>query len=132
MLYIRGMHTKEVFSLLTVLIFFYMIGDEIKTVDDVVMDYIQAGHDVYEIKYKPPSVGIGLGQLLQPMENSSSQETGPLSSLVRWLVRTVASSVVSEMNESASLRGAVKSMDKPIQERYMALDDTADRVRSQD
>lgn len=100
-------------------------GDEIKTVDDVLVDFVDSGYDVFEIAYKPPPAETAFGRLL-PVGADSLSSDGPVRSVVKWLVQTVASAVKSELSTS------MDSINKPVQERYMAMDDTADRVRSQD
>lgn len=103
------------------------IGDEIQTVDDLLLSKINNGDDVYEVTYKPP-LAINdsvLGRLLQPA--TSSTNVGPLRSIVRWLVQAVVSEVQSEFLTNNDL----DSLSKPMENRYMAVDQTSDRVRSQ-
>lgn len=96
--------------------------DEIKTVDDVLTEYVDAGFDVLEVEYRPPVPETALGRLLPA---TSEAGAGPVESAVRWLVRTVASAVKAELSDSSLLN-------QPIQERYKAQDDSASRIRSQD
>ena len=102
------------------------VGDEIKTVDDVLVDFVDSGYDVFEVAYKPPPAETAFGKLLQPIGADSLSSDGPVSSVARWLVQTAASAVKSELTAS------MDSINKPVNERYLAMDDTADRVRSQD
>ena len=103
-------------------------GDAIQTVDDLLLSKINNGDDVYEVTYKPPlSIDDSvLGRLLQPA--STVTNDGPVRSAVRWLVRTVASEVQAELFSST---GNLDPLRQPIENRYMAVDETSDRVRSQ-
>ena len=107
--------------------------DEIKTVDDVVTEYIDDGFDVLEIEYRPPAQETPLGRLLQPASRTNNSRSGSSSNMVesaiQWLARTVADSVRNELSDGF-VRGSMTNI--PIQERYRAQDDSADRIRSQD
>lgn len=94
--------------------------------DDLLLSKINNGDDVYEVTYKPPLAldDSVLGRLLQPA--SSTTNTGPISSAIRFLVRTIANEVKSELWSSTD-----PIQRQPIENRYMAVDDTSDRVRSQ-
>jgi hypothetical protein len=109
----------------TFIIFGIVKGDAIQTVDDLLMNKIANGYDVYEVKYKPPIMTDDsiLRQLLQPASTSTTND-GPIRSAVRWLVRMIATEVKAEL---------LSSPDKNIRinDQYMAVDDTSDRVRSQ-
>jgi signal peptide peptidase SppA len=98
--------------------------DEIKTVDDVLTDYVDAGYDVFEVKYDPPPARQ-FGRLLP----ATAEAESVVGLGARWLVRTVARAVSEELGAS-DLRSS-DSLSKPIEQRYMALDDAADRIRSQ-
>jgi hypothetical protein len=91
-------------------------------VDDVLVDFIDGGYDVFEVAYKAPLAESPFGKLLPVGADASA---GPMSGVVRWMVQTVASAVKSELS-------SMDVINKPLQERYMAMDETADRVRSQD
>lgn len=97
--------------------------DEIKTVDDVVTEYIDKGFDVLELEYKPPVPETALGRLLP----ATGAGANVFESAIQWLVQTVAKAVKSELADGAS-----SSLNIPVQERYRAQDDSADRIRSQD
>jgi signal peptide peptidase SppA len=99
--------------------------DEIKPVDDVICDYIDAGFDVFEVEYSPPYEDSALSQLLQPAGSLRSSDTGGwLRKVVRKLVATVAAEVRAELGPSFG-------SETPIEQRVMAISDDADRVRSQ-
>lgn len=98
--------------------------DDIKTVDDVLLNYVDLGYDVLEVDYSPPpEVPEGLAQLL-PFGQAAMGEEGGGSlprRAVRWLVDVVADEVRSAIDEKTS-----------VQQRYMAKDDTSDRVQMRD
>jgi hypothetical protein len=97
-------------------------------VDDLLLSKINKGDDVYEVTYKPPLAldDSVLGRLLQPASTASND--GPIRSAVRWMVRTVASEVQAEILSSS---GKLDPLRQPVENRYMVVDETSDRVRSQ-
>jgi ClpP class serine protease len=97
--------------------------DEIKTVDDVVTDYVDKGYSVYDIKYEPPpSEQAGLSFLL-PIGGGGASGGGPISKAVRWLAQTVLAEIKSELDLST-----LSQQQRPDQ-KYLIKDDTADRIR---
>ncbi len=107
---------------------YIFIGDAIQTVDDLLLSKINNGDDVYEVAYKPP-LAINdsvLGRLLQPA-SSTTAAGGPIRSMVRWMVQSVFSEVQAELLSSST----GNSLRQPVENRYMAVDETSDRVRSQ-
>jgi len=104
--------------------------DEIKTVDDVLLEYINDGWEVFEVKYSIPKglgskFGLGLGGKL------GQRKAGPFAKIARlaqsgigWLVQTVAADIRSEF---------VEGTDNPssIEKRYIAKANQADYVRTQ-
>ena len=96
--------------------------DEIKTADEVLTEYVDNGWDVYEVEYKPPDeTALALGKL--PGTQSSR---GVLASGIKWIIRTLVQEVNLELGSGADLRQQV-----PLDERYMMVDDKADRIRSE-
>lgn len=94
--------------------------DEIKPVDDVLLDYVNEGYNVYEIAYRPPAqVPAGLAGLLQPA-GSSSNNNSIGRKAIRWLVNSVRDEVQTAIREEYSLDETNK---------YMVQDDTADRMQ---
>ncbi len=87
--------------------------DEIKTVDDILLNYVALGYNVYDIKYSPPSpVPEGLAQLLPVGGDSLPRKA------LRWMVGAVADEVRLAIDEKSS-----------VTQRYMAKDDTSERVQ---
>lgn len=93
------------------------------TVDEILMDKVGNGYDVYEVAYEPP-IEPPFGNLLpsaaEAMEVSQSAGNGLVDSAVRWLIRQVRTSVRSELSQELS-----------VEQRYLAKDDTAERMKSQ-
>ena len=58
--------------------------------DDLLLNKINNGDDVYEVTYKPPLAieDSVLGRLLQPAATSTA-DAGPIRSVVRWLLQAV-------------------------------------------
>jgi signal peptide peptidase SppA len=106
--------------------------DEIKPVDDVIGEYVDAGFDVFEVEYAPPEEKSPLSQLFLPTGLSPSSSSrlssssdaggsGWLRKGVRWLARTVVAEIQSELG----------GLSVPIDQQVMARSDDADQVRSQ-
>lgn len=87
------------------------------------MEKVNSGYDVYEVAYSPP-IETPFGKLLpsaaEAMETQRSGGGGLIDSAVRWLVRQVKASVSRELGQEDSL-----------ERRYLARDDTSERVKSQ-
>lgn len=94
--------------------------DEIKTADDVITEYIDAGFNVYDVKYEPPPEKPELANLIPVGADSGS---GIVSRAVRWLARTVAAEFKSEL-------GDLTASQRPDR-KYMMSDDAADRIRAE-
>lgn len=91
--------------------------DDIKTVDDMLLDYVGLGYNVYELEYSPPpAVPEGLKQLIPATEDGSLLRRG-----VRWAVNTIADELRVAVDEKYS-----------TQQRYMAKDDTSNRMQMRD
>ena len=103
--------------------------DELATADDILLDFVDQGYDVYEVAYNPPPEGIGALARL-PIGTASTDSKGwrgVLRSAVRSVVSEVKDEVVSEL--SGSLNDA-----SSLERRYMAKDpsDAAGRVQMRD
>jgi ClpP class serine protease len=90
--------------------------DEIKTTDTVLGEYVDQGCNVYEVKYEEPTTGA-LAKLLPRAEGPSS---GWIGNAVRWVVRTVAQEVQSELAGLSS---------RPADRQFMMQDETKDLIR---
>merc|ERR1712008_422933 len=92
--------------------------DEIKTVDDVILDFIDEGCNLFEVKYDPPpEIPNTLAALFAASEDRVPQlgDDGSIGRrAIRWLVRSFA--------EEVKAVGSM-SMDAPLEEKYMAKDD---------
>eukprot|EP00547_Thalassionema_nitzschioides_P016426 CAMPEP_0194234170 /NCGR_PEP_ID=MMETSP0158-20130606/1943_1 /TAXON_ID=33649 /ORGANISM="Thalassionema nitzschioides, Strain L26-B" /LENGTH=698 /DNA_ID=CAMNT_0038967255 /DNA_START=82 /DNA_END=2178 /DNA_ORIENTATION=+ len=99
--------------------------DEIKTVDDVLLDYIAEGCNVYSVKYAPPPEIPNNLQALFATSSSSASNNDNDSSIgrkaIRWLVQSFAEEVKAV---------TTSSMNTPLEQKYMAQDDTQDRVKA--
>ena len=107
--------------------------DEIKTVDDVLMEFVDGGYDVYSVKYDPaPEFGAGL---LPGLPFGRQQESvSPLKGAVQWLIKTVAPMVAQEVMEELRVGDTAKkfkSQESDENERYMMKDDVAEWIRMQ-
>jgi len=90
--------------------------DEIRAVDDVLLDHVKNGYQVLDVKYTPPKEKESLKQLLGV--RGGKEQKSLVGKAVQWFVQTVASEIKSELEDS---RG--------IQQKYMMKDDTKDRYR---
>ena len=92
--------------------------DEIKTVDDILLNYVDLGYNVYEVQYSPPqAVPEGLAQLFPAGANDGSL----VRRGIRWAVGAVVEEVRTVLDEKSS-----------VSQRYMATDDTSDRVQAKE
>lgn len=99
--------------------------DEIRTADDVLLD-LDAGFNVFEVKYDPPPELPNSLSFLFASEKGDpriAQNASLGRRAIRWLVQSFAYEVKSVVSESRS-----SSVDK----RYVAKDETADRIKAFD
>jgi hypothetical protein len=105
-----------------------LTGDEIKTVDEIILERVASGYDVYEIKYKPPGkLQTPFGTILRDGDEETKSSAGGgdggwFDSAVQWAVRRVTTSVNRALLD--------QSLSPTVEQRYMAKDDTADRINS--
>lgn len=97
------------------------LTDEIMTADELLMDYVAKGSDVYEVEYTPPDASALA--LAGGLPGSSG---GALGNAVRWFVRTLVQEVKAELGVDIN-----PSKQVPLEKRYMMIDDRADRVRAE-
>ena len=119
--------------------------DEIKTVDDVIMDFVNTGYNVYEVKYSPPpsvafpglfgndvDANINDGNDNDDLATTGGRGGGGLvSNLVQQSVRWLVQVLFKEIKRAAVLED-LNSSSFDSQQRYRAQDDIAQRVRAQD
>jgi len=109
--------------------------DEIKTADEVLTEYVDSGYDVYEVEYSPPLNESPLGSLLPAGQaqiggQQQQDQGGVLGSAVRWLVRTLVQTVATEIRDEMA-SSVSKAVTQPVEERYMAISDDAERKRTE-
>ena len=96
--------------------------DELKTADEVLMDFVDRGYNVFEVEYSPPEEIPGsLGDLLGPLGSKSPRTGGSLiRRFFRWIVQTVSDEITAELD----------TMDQSVEKKYLAQDTRADRFRA--
>lgn len=102
--------------------------DELATADDVLLDFVDNGYDVYEVAYNPPQEGIAALAGLPGRANvDATGWRGLLRSAVRNVVSEVKDEVISQLSANANDGNS-------IERRYMAKDpsDAADRIQMKD
>jgi len=105
--------------------------DEIRTVDDVLSEYVDSGYDVYQVRYDPtPTLPEGLGRLLPigkvssnsepkvPRSRKGSANGGLISSFVRWFVSIARDELAADLGDLGDARY-----------KFMAEDDVSHRIR---
>ena len=70
--------------------------DEIKTVDDVLVEYVDSGFNVFEVRYSPPVNSPSLGSLL-PIGKAGETNQGSMKGVLRWLVKAINEIIVEEI-----------------------------------
>ncbi len=102
--------------------------DELNTVDDVLVDYVGKGYNVYQVQYDPlGSIESPLGNLLpfgesnsQP-SSSSNNDIGIVRNTVKWLVRSIIPIVGEEIKKEINQVGSNSSTSQ-VKEKYMVKD----------
>lgn len=87
--------------------------DEIKTKDDVLLDYVDKGYDVFEVRYEPPLTSSLIGLAPATTTNSNSW----VRSSIRWLFNIVREELDGDLG---------------LNNKYLMKDDSNDRIRIQD
>lgn len=103
--------------------------DELRTVDDVLCEFVDEGYNVYSVTYDPTSNDVSpLAGLLPSTNVKSNSEGGVIKGMTKWLVRNVSSAVKEEL---ASELNSTPFVGKGVQERYMMKDpkNVADEIK---
>jgi ClpP class serine protease len=106
--------------------------DELRTVDDVLIDYIDSDYDVFQVRYDPPQEQEGLSRLLpvgvstksrRLMKRSAGKRNGIISNIIRGLVSTVKEEIINELEDSY----AVGNRNEDYTRQYMLHDGDVSR-----
>jgi len=99
--------------------------DEIATADDVLLEFVDKGYDVYEVAYSPTPEGVMLPSL--PFTSADKAGVGGgFRGVFRSMVRGVVSDVKGEV--MAELSSSMNDMNS-VERRYMAKDDSAENIK---
>lgn len=71
--------------------------DEIKTVDDVLLEYVSSGFNVFEVRYSPPVNSPSLGSLL-PVGQAGKRDQGLMKGILRWVIKAINEIIVEEID----------------------------------
>jgi signal peptide peptidase SppA len=109
--------------------------DELGTADDVLLDFIDNGYNVYKVVYKPsPVSGVGLlaGLPGGRSATSTTSDDESIGGLLGWrsALRSVVRGIVSDVKVQivTELLSSMNDMNS-IERRYMAQDNTADKIQ---
>lgn len=123
--------------------------DEIRTVDDVLVEYVNKGCNVYEVRYDPNGLdgssplsgllpfGRGAGTGRGTSQGGNDFQIGDESSggiargAVRWLVRNILPAIKDEIEKELN-GGITSSSTSKVQERYMFKDNSSKNIKVQD
>jgi hypothetical protein len=108
-------------------------------VDDVLIEYIDCGYDVYQVRYDPPQVENGLNRLLPvgasrssrsrrlSSSNTNNRKSGFLATMVRGFISMVKEEIMIELDGSIAL-----DRNDDLKRRYMVHDShVSQNVRSE-
>lgn len=99
------------------------LTDEIKTADEVLVEYVDNGWDVYEVEYSPPDKQT---LALASSGRRSEVDGGAMRKAIRWFVRTLVEETKSEIGTDFDLKQQINP-----ERRYMMIDDSSEKVRSE-
>lgn len=107
--------------------------DEIKTVDDVIMEFVSTGHNVYEVRYSPPPTSGFLALFPDTSEfDEDVTSAGPLSRVLQRSVRWVTQAFLKEVSRAALVgESSAASLFPGPNEQYWVEDDTAKVVKAE-
>ena len=106
--------------------------DEIATADDILGQYVDAGYDVFDVKYDPePELGPGLLTAL-PIGQSNGNG-GLVKGLVSYAVRSIAPAAKEAIEEEVR-KISMEQGRGDVTQRYMMKDpsNAVERIRAQD
>ena len=106
--------------------------DEIATADDILGQYVDAGYDVFDVKYDPePELGPGLLTAL-PIGQSNGNG-GLVKGLVSYAVRSIAPAAKAAIEEEVR-KFSMEQGGGDVTQRYMMKDpsNAVERIRAQD
>mmetsp|Transcript_45732 Transcript_45732/g.111480 ORF Transcript_45732/g.111480 Transcript_45732/m.111480 type:complete len:740 (+) Transcript_45732:123-2342(+) len=116
--------------------------DEIKTVDDILLDYVDGGYSVYEVAYQPPpDVPPPLQFLFANEDGAPSVGAGARSSkansslgrkAIRWAVQTFAEEVQGALMDNGSSPYSGGGPTSSTKDRFMARDSSSERIKVSD
>lgn len=106
--------------------------DEIKTVDDILLEYVDSGYSVYDVKYDPPPdvpsplsfLFADEGDVPQLGQGGRRSDNSLGRRAIRWVVQSFAEEVQGAL--------APNSSSSSPERRYMAQDNSSDRIRVSD
>jgi ClpP class serine protease len=107
--------------------------DELNTVDDVLVDDVDVGHNVYQVCYDPNDVPVSPLSSLLPgtctctsndVSATDANEAGFVQGAVRWLVRNINPTLKDEISKEFGVSSTANaaSSTSQVQERYMFRD----------
>lgn len=105
--------------------------DEIKTKDELLLEYVHQGCDVFEVTYEPEP--LESGRVLLPFGEASGSSRQNDSSWLRRSIRWVFRSVAEELkNEFGNALSSSSANTDGMAQRYKAMDprDTVNRVQA--
>ena len=126
--------------------------DELRTVDDVLVEYVNKGCNVYQVRYDPNGLdGSSPLSGLLPFGRGAGTGTGRSSTFngrndfqigdeysggivrgaVRWLVRNILPAIKDEIAKELN-GGITSSSTSRVQERYMFKDNSSKNIKVQD
>ena len=114
--------------------------DELATVDDVLVDYVEQGYNVYQVRYNPDGLEssplsnlLPIGSISSASTASGTNEGGVVRGAVRWMARnvlpTIRDEIVNEFNSVAS-----STSGSQVQQRYKFQDpsNTSKNIKVED
>jgi len=108
--------------------------DEIRTKDDVLLEYVDSGYEVYEVAYEPPTdAARALFSVGGSVPGNNDGRRNSRGGIISWLVQAFVREVKNELLDDSYYSGGMSSRPKST-DRYKMVDDnkSADRIRFED